>query len=571
MAEAGLFEEEELKSFREEFGHFSEEDLLLAIKQARLEIFEDLRNYQVIDVITEKAVRSRPAASVSLPSRQVGKEEVEEASTSEDLSDSEQSEDSYSQLSIKPAKTTKSRPEPSILKSQPKQNPVQTGLLKKTAQYKVSPKKQIANKSEKTEKSLICRCFDQIDEIFNDIFAAVEVNLNYAAADVLEQERAARRVKEFNSRFGRSLYQAKQNLAMLRSVSLKSHLRNAGPGAVEARLVQLLGNCRSLLSSYLHFIPLSGGNLFPALLSDALELLVDAGSAAASLGFPPTRLAAAVRRLEQLSARPGVRGGDPGRLEMLNSLARNTFGPPDQRNKRSPVKKRNPGANQSSTLKPRGTKLLQARTNLARMRRMEDYEKRSEASLLSTRSAFPLNPRLEALAQRENRSEADCSVSEKKEGREGVAGPLPGSSVRNPQQDNLAKRIHNLELLAAAGQSNNTRSHGSPRLNAEKDSSNTESFQYLVNRLDIIQSDFELIQSKYQKRKDFSDFKSRAKYDQTMSEHYSTIRKNQNENKPKSLYNKDDPIFNPDSTAIVEDIVNKIADEILESDFISHI
>merc|ERR1711971_90247 len=77
MAKAGIFEEEELKSFREEFGHFSEEDLLLAIKQARLEIFEDLKNYQVIDVITEKTVRSRPAASVSLPSSQVWREEEE--------------------------------------------------------------------------------------------------------------------------------------------------------------------------------------------------------------------------------------------------------------------------------------------------------------------------------------------------------------------------------------------------------------------------------------------------------------------------------------------------------------
>jgi hypothetical protein len=45
-------------------------------------------------------------------------------------------------------------------------------------------------------------------------------------------------------------------------------------------------------------------------------------------------------------------------------------------------------------LKPRVNKLFQARTNIARTKRMESFEKTSEGTLMSERSAYDFNPRI---------------------------------------------------------------------------------------------------------------------------------------------------------------------------------
>ena len=71
---------------------------------------------------------------------------------------------------------------------------------------------------------------------------------------------------------------------------------------------------------------------------------------------------------------------DASKLEILNNLAETTFGPRDETKvRRSPRKASSVQAQVS--IKPRGNKIFQQRTNLARQRRMKDIEQRNREKL----------------------------------------------------------------------------------------------------------------------------------------------------------------------------------------------
>ena len=258
-----------LESFREEFQCFSREELEEAVREAKLNIKEELERYQIYQ--TQQIV-AKPKRVVNVGRFQNipidhSEEEEETASVSED------------------------------------------SLLSESVAEVTSP-------NLRTNKSRLSYSLDQLEKIFSDIFKSINVNKNYVAKDCLEKERAMKRVKDFTSRFGRTLYQTKQNYISLKNIVLRSELSGSSlPANLSDRLAQLFVSCRPLLSSYLHFLPLSGGNLFPAILSDALHLLLDIGNLTVSTGFSTDNLARNVRLLEELMTESG--GPDVIKLQIL--------------------------------------------------------------------------------------------------------------------------------------------------------------------------------------------------------------------------------------------------------------
>ena len=245
-----------LQTFREEFRCFTEEELEEALRSARREIQEELAQYEVYQtqhVVTKpKRIVNVTTAFHQTP-REISEEEEEEE---EEVGDTAETCSSVSE-------------ENSVSLSVQEQIP-----LKKTI-----------------EKSRLSYSLEQLDQIFCDIFKSIKVNKNYVAGDSLEAERANKRVKDFSARFGRTLYQSKQNFISFKNLVLKSQLageRQPSPVRLEERLAQLFLSSRGLLASYLHFIPLSAGQIFPPLLSHALELILDIANLSVSLGgtFP---------------------------------------------------------------------------------------------------------------------------------------------------------------------------------------------------------------------------------------------------------------------------------------------
>ena len=92
----------------------------------------------------------------------------------------------------------------------------------------------------------------------------------------------------------------KQNFNNLKNLILKCHFSNTKPKSLEQKLVQLFISCKQILTSYLRFIPFCGGQLFPKIISDALEVIIDSGNIASDLRFNTHNLPRDVKRLEQL-------------------------------------------------------------------------------------------------------------------------------------------------------------------------------------------------------------------------------------------------------------------------------
>ena len=377
-----------------------------------------------------------------------------------------------------------------------------------------------------------------IDKTFDDIFTAIDVNKNYLAKDAIEQERAKKRVKDFSCRLGRLLYQTRQNYTSLKNQTIKSSFagRSAAPGA-ESKLAQLFVSVRNMLTSYLHYIPLSGGELFPSIISDILEIILDIGNLTSSLGFQTRNLPQHVRRLEQLYSSKQ----DSVNVEILNELARNTFGKPKnkpqtQRGKKSPRKL----SSKQSVIKPKPTKIFQARTNLARMRRMESVVEEDSRNTVSEMSSFV----------------AEKSVNQSNRGVDQVDKKL--SRPRQADVDLIRKRLHNLELLASAPHTNDISNETKESINNAFNPSH-DNLKYLINRIEAIESDFDLIAAKYDlrsKSQQFSPFKSRYTLRGKQSfESFLPKREAQTEAR--------DAVY---SRSLVEGIVNKITDEILSSD-----
>ena len=240
-----------LQSFRQQFQCFTEEELEEAVRTARREIQGELDQYEVYQ--TDKII-TKPTRIVNVTT---GFHQIER-----DYSDEE--EDDIGET----AETASSVSEDNTTVS-------------------LSVSEQIPPKTN-AEKSRLSYSLDQLDQIFADIFKSINVNRNFVAKDSLESERANKRVKDFSARFGRTLYQTKQNFISFKNLVLKSELAGQGQpsqATLEGRLAQLFISCRSLLTSYLTFIPLSGGQIFPPLLSDALEVILDIANLTVSLGW----------------------------------------------------------------------------------------------------------------------------------------------------------------------------------------------------------------------------------------------------------------------------------------------
>ena len=238
-----------LQTFREEFQCFTEEELEEAVRTARREIQGELEQYEVYQtqhlVTQPKRIVNVARAFQQIPRDFSDEEEDEVGDTAE--TGSSVSEENTVSLSVE---------------------------------------EQVPSKKN-TEKSRLSYSLEQLDQIFSDIFKSIKVNKNYVAQDSLETERANKRVKDFSARFGRTLYQSKQNFISFKNLVLKSQLAGQGqpsPARLEERLGQLFLSCRGLLASYLHFIPLSAGQIFPPLLSEALEVILDIANLSVSLG-----------------------------------------------------------------------------------------------------------------------------------------------------------------------------------------------------------------------------------------------------------------------------------------------
>ena len=181
-----------------------------------------------------------------------------------------------------------------------------------------------------------------------------------------------------------------------------------------------------LLTTYLNFIPLSGGQLFPSVLNSILDFTLDVGTLTASLGFSTNQLSTNVRKLEEMSKNNHP---DTVRIRTLNILAKQTLGAKSVKNMtpKKPIK--SPRKPKQSVLKPRSNKIFQARTNIARMNRMKEINEADSNNLIPELDSF----------HKENEAKI-----------KNVATPFDyeNKEVKIKDLEGVRKRLHNLELLA---------------------------------------------------------------------------------------------------------------------------
>ena len=151
---------------------------------------------------------------------------------------------------------------------------------------------------------------------------------------------------------------------------------------------------------------------------------------------------------------------------------------------------------------------------------------------------------------------AEKSVNQSNRGVDQVDKKL--SRPRQADVDLIRKRLHNLELLASAPHTNDISNETKESINNAFNPSH-DNLKYLINRIEAIESDFDLIAAKYDlrsKSQQFSPFKSR--YSLTGKQSFESFL-------PKKEAQTDarDAVY---SRSLVEGIVNKITDEILSSD-----
>ena len=387
-----------------------------------------------------------------------------------------------------------------------------------------------------------------IEATFNDIFVAIEVNSNYQPTDVVEEERSRKRVKDFTCRIGRMLYQTKQNYVTLKTAVTKAGFENKTAPQIDEKLAQLFVSSKSLLGSYLHFIPLSGGQMFPSIISDVLNIILDIGNLTASLGFSTRNLSGNIRKLEQIFSRQSDK--DSIGRDILNRLA-NTSNPRKPKQIKSPKKKT---VMKQSVIKPKPNKIFQARTNLARMRRMESInETDSERTVSQYKSSDLEKQQVSKTRSRE---------------REFSGSNLLTSAEKNCKTENLdmnviKRRLHNLELLAST--QDNTEQSKTVSHRTEKsliEPTETADLKFLINRLEIMESDFDLMATKYNLNRSlpgfhaFEQIKKRSLDLENIFPQSKTTSSLPDENKRTGSYSRE----------VVETIVNKITDEMISKD-----
>ena len=325
----------------------------------------------------------------------------------------------------------------------------------------------------------------QIESTFGDIFVAIEVNSNYQPTDVIEEERSRKRVRDFTCRIGRMLYQAKQNYVTLKNAVTKAGFENKTTSHLDEKLAQLFVSSKSLLVSYLHFIPLSGGEMFPSIVSDVLDVILDIGNLTASLGFSTRNLSGNVRKLEQIICDQSDKRADSIGRDVLNRLANKNHPRKSQHPSKKIIKSPKKTVSKQSVIKPKPNKIFQARTNLARMRRMESINETDSERTISQ--------------NKYRSSDLDSDKQQVSKTRSRVQEVSGNNLIENRHKaENLdmnviKRRLHNLELLAST-QDNKDHRKNEQSLFAPTE---TSDIKFLINRLEIMESDFDLMATKY--------------------------------------------------------------------------
>ena len=388
-----------------------------------------------------------------------------------------------------------------------------------------------------------------IEATFNDIFVAIEVNSNYQPTDVVEEERSRKRVKDFTCRIGRMLYQTKQNYVTLKTAVTKAGFENKTAPQIDEKLAQLFVSSKSLLGSYLHFIPLSGGQMFPSIISDVLNIILDIGNLTASLGFSTRNLSGNIRKLEQIFSRQSDK--DSIGRDILNRLV-NTSNPRKPKQIKSPKKKT---VMKQSVIKPKPNKIFQARTNLARMRRMESInETDSERTVSQYKSSDLEKQQVSKTRSREREFSGSNLLNNIAENK---------CKTENLDMNVIKRRLHNLELLAST--QDNTEQSKTVSHRTEKsliEPTETADLKFLINRLEIMESDFDLMATKYNLNRSlpgfhaFEQIKKRSLDLENIFPQSKTTSSLPDENKRTGSYSRE----------VVETIVNKITDEMIFKD-----
>ena len=389
-----------------------------------------------------------------------------------------------------------------------------------------------------------------IEATFNDIFVAIEVNSNYQPTDVVEEERSRKRVKDFTCRIGRMLYQTKQNYVTLKTAVTKAGFENKSAPHIDEKLAQLFVSSKSLLGSYLHFIPLSGGQMFPTIISDVLNIILDIGNLTASLGFSTRNLSGNVRKLEQIFSRQSDNKDSIGR-DILNRLANTNNNPRKPKQIKSPKKKT---VMKQSVIKPKPNKIFQARTNLARMRRMESInETDSERTVSQYKSSDLEKQQVSKTRSREREFSGSnlLTVAEKK------------CKTENLDMNVIKRRLHNLELLAST-QDNIEKSKAVSQRTEKSliEPTETADLKFLINRLEIMESDFDLMATKYNLNRSlpgfhaFEQIKKRSLDLDNIFPQSKTTSSLSDAKKRTGSYSRE----------VVETIVNRITDEMISKD-----
>ena len=186
------------------------------------------------------------------------------------------------------------------------------------------------------------RGFSSLEAILKDIIEAVKVAVLIAPLDKNEAAAIGKRAKDFSARFRRVSYQLKRTIATYKNsrlqVKLKGQVDNE---TVIQKMLQILSSSRLLLTTYLRYIPLSGGQVFPKVVQETLPTLNQAFNLASEIGVDSSRAGQLLRNLEVLleqnkeikdSGQAQRTGGDidesPNVSNLFEQLARSTFGPP---------------------------------------------------------------------------------------------------------------------------------------------------------------------------------------------------------------------------------------------------
>merc|ERR1719397_1307931 len=428
-----------------------------------------------------------------------------------------------------------------------------------------------------------------LETILKDIIEAVKVTALITPLDATEAAAVGKRETEFSARFRRLSYQLRRTIAALKNVRLRLKLKGqiCGDGVLQ-NMLQVLAALRLLLTTYLRYIPLSGGRVFPAVVEESLPILkqavvlakefeVDCSAVENLLGRLKMLLLQNVKQeeahFEAESKCENHLSGNQNASKLFEQLARNTFGPPLGATSQQSSKLIKSKFSSTPSPKSRSTKTPQARTNMARSRRM------SADQLAKSDSNMSRSP------TRSNSSSAVQQV---------LSIPVPQSSRSSPRESRTQKdtetssgsmeigcvlsRLHNLELLATRQSSDSPLSAqlGNPT-HLEKTSTKTEKvldgqkvniqdLGMMLTRTQIIKSDFDVVAQKHQSTPVLIqglDVQPRHTEDPNCIF--------QPERGPTGTQTKemewDDESMEPLCFQTLQDIVNRVSEEILEADF----